>query len=134
MTTRRRFAVANWKMEMAIAEALADLDLFGAKAGDLLHRVDVVLCPPFTALYAMAQHLQAAPLPVGLGVQTVSAAAGGAHTGEISACLAADAGARWTLLGHWELRRHLGDTDEIVNQKLHPVICHLFLSRATFVR
>jgi triosephosphate isomerase len=103
-------------MEMTVTQSLDYLLRFQALAGDLLERVQVLLFPPYTALYAMAQVLGNSPIE--LGAQTVSDAAGGAYTGEVSARLVADAGARWVQLGHWELRRHLGETDQVVNQKV----------------
>jgi triosephosphate isomerase len=112
--------MANWKMEMTIVESLAYLRRFQEQAGRLTTQVQVILCPPYTSLYPMAQALGASPIE--LGVQTVSAAAGGARTGEVSAQLVADAGARWALLGHWELRRHMGETDEMVNHKVHRAL------------
>jgi triosephosphate isomerase len=118
--SRKPVALANWKMEMTIAESLAYLHRFQTQAGDLLSQVQVILCPPYTALHAMAQAL--ADNPIELGAQTVSVAAGGARTGEISARLVADAGACWAQLGHWELRRHLGETDEVVNRKVHRAL------------
>jgi triosephosphate isomerase len=118
--SRKPVALTNWKMEMTITESLAFLRRFQARAGDLYSQVQIILCPPYTALYAMAQAL--ADSPIELGAQTVSAAAGGAHTGQISARLVADAGGCWALLGHWELRRHLGETDEAVNQKVHRAL------------
>jgi triosephosphate isomerase len=118
--SRKPVALTNWKMEMTIAASLAFLRRFQAQAGDLSSQVQVILCPPYTALYAMAQAL--ADSPIELGAQTVSAVAGGAHTGEISAQLVADAGAHWAQLGHWELRRHRGETDEMVNRKVHRAL------------
>jgi triosephosphate isomerase len=118
--SRQPVALTNWKMEMTITESLAFLRRFQAQAGHLLAQVQVILCPPYTALYAMAQTL--ADSPIELGAQTVSAAAGGAHTGQISARLVADAGGCWALLGHWELRRHMGETDEVVNRKVHRAL------------
>jgi triosephosphate isomerase len=112
--------MANWKMEMTIAESLAYLQRFQEQTGHLATQVQVILCPPYTSLYLMAQALGASPIE--LGAQTVSTAEGGACTGEVSARLAADAGARWVLLGHWELRRHLAETDEMVNQKVHRAL------------
>jgi triosephosphate isomerase len=117
---RQPMALANWKMEMTVVESLAYLRRFQAQAGDLLVRVQVVLCPPYTALYPMAQVLTDSPIE--LGGQTVSAAVGWAHTGEISARLVADAGGRWALLGHWELRRHAGETDRTVRDKVHRAL------------
>jgi triosephosphate isomerase len=118
--SRKPVALTNWKMEMTITESLAFLQRFQAQAGDLLSQVQVILCPPYTALYAMAQALTWGPIE--LGAQTVSTAAGGAHTGEISARLVADAGGRWAQLGHWELRRNLSETDEVVSRKVHRAL------------
>jgi triosephosphate isomerase len=49
----------------------------------------------------------------------VAATADPAHTGQISAALLADAGCRWVMLGHWEVRRQRGDDDATVNRKVH---------------
>jgi len=117
---RKPMALSNWKMEMTIAQSLAFVRDFALAIGDLARLVDVILCPPYTALYPVAQALKDSPIQ--LGAQNVSAARGGAYTGEISAALLADVGCRWVLLGHWEVRRHLGDTDELVNQKLHRTL------------
>jgi triosephosphate isomerase len=117
---RRPIALANWKMDMTIAESLAFLRLLRTSCEGLLPSIQVILCPPFTALHAMSESL--AGVPVELGVQTVSTHRGGARTGEISARLASDAGARWVLLGHWELRRHQGETDHTVNLKAQRAV------------
>jgi triosephosphate isomerase len=104
-------------MEMTVARSLAFVQDFQSAIGDLTQEVDIILCPPYTALYPMAQALKDSPIT--LGGQNVSTAPGGAYTGEISAALLADVGCRWVMLGHWEVRRHFGDTDETVNRKLH---------------
>jgi len=105
---------------MTISESLGYLRHFEGLAGDLVQQVQVVLFPPYTALHAMSQALGESPIE--LGAQTVSATPGGACTGEISARLVADAGGRWAQLGHWELRRHQGVTDEVVNDKVHQAL------------
>jgi triosephosphate isomerase len=117
---RKPVATANWKMEMTVEQGLAYLQHFRANVSSLLDRIDVILCPPFTALYPLASALAGSPIQ--LGVQNLSVAERGAYTGEISAILAADAGARWAQLGHWELRRHRGETDQAVNHKVHRAL------------
>ena len=117
---RKPVALANWKMEMTISESLGFLRHFEGLAGDLFQQVQVVLLPPYTALHAMSQALGESPIE--LGAQTVSAAPGGAYTGEISARLVADAGGQWAQLGHWELRRHQLVTDKVVNEKVHQAL------------
>jgi triosephosphate isomerase len=113
---RKPFAVANWKMAMTVSESLAFVQVFGVDVGDLAQAVDIVLCPPCTALYAVAQVLAGGSIR--LGAQNLHAAPGKSHTGEISAPLLADAGCEWVLLGHWEIRRRTGETDADVNRKM----------------
>lgn len=114
---RKPVAQANWKMAMTVAESLGFVAALQRLAGDLLDRVDVILCPPFTALWPLRQAL--ADRRIQLGAQNLAASADPAHTGQISAALLADAGCAWAMLGHWEIRRHLGDDDAVVNRKLH---------------
>jgi triosephosphate isomerase len=114
---RKPLALTNWKMEMTVARSLTFVRDFESAIGDLARKVDIIVCPPYTALYPMAQALKDSPLT--LGGQNLSTAPGGAYTAEISAALLADVGCRWAMLGHWEVRRHFGDTDETVNRKLH---------------
>jgi len=102
---------------MTIAESLAFVRDLQAVVGDLLDEVDVVICPPFTALWAVAQALRGSRIQ--LGGQNIAPTADPARTGEISASLLADVGCRWVMLGHWEVRRHLGDDDAAVNRKVH---------------
>ena len=106
-------ALSNWKMAMTVAESLAFVRDFEAIAGDLLDEVDVVICPPFTALRPVAQALRGSRIQ--LGGQNIALTADLARTGEISAALLADVGCRWVMLGQWEVRRYLGDDDAAVN-------------------
>ena len=101
---------------MTISESLAFAREFCAAVGGLAHSMDIVLCPPFTALHALSQALL--DTSIDLGAQNVHAASDKAHTGEISAVLAADAGCRWVMLGHWEIRRRTGETDVDCNKKM----------------
>jgi triosephosphate isomerase len=117
MAQRRPLALANWKMAMTIAESLAFVQDFQRRAGDLPGRVDVIICPPFTALWAVGQALAGSLLH--LGAQDVADSTEMARTGQVSAPLLADAGCRWVMLGHWEVRRTAGDDDAVVNRKLH---------------
>jgi triosephosphate isomerase len=114
---RKPLALANWKMAMTIPESRAFVREFRAAVGNLAQKVDIVLCPPYTALQSLAQAL--ADTPIALGAQDLCAAPGLAHTGEISAPLLADAGCEWVMLNHWEIRRSRRETDEDINRKMH---------------
>lgn len=90
---------------------------------------DVVLCPPFTALTAVAEAV--AGSPIHLGAQDVYWQAEGAYTGEISPAMLADVGCRFVIVGHSERRQLFGETDEHVARKvkaalgagLTPIVC-----------
>jgi triosephosphate isomerase len=120
MPRRKPFAVANWKMAMTIAESQCFVRALRENLGEVAGDIDVVLCPPYTALYAVAQTL--ADSSIELGAQDLSAATGEAHTGEISAALLSDVGCRWVLVGHWEIRRRSDETDVDLNRKIHAAL------------
>jgi triosephosphate isomerase len=90
---------------------------------------DLLICPPFTQIVAVAQML--AGSPVAVGGQDCHPAPQGAHTGDISAPMLRDAGATWVILGHSERRQNHGETDELVREKvlaaaaagLTPIVC-----------
>lgn len=115
--TRKPLALSNWKMAMTVAESLAFVRDFQGLAGDLLDQVEVIICPPFTALWPAAQALVGNKLQ--LGAQDVADSTDQARTGQVSAALLAEVGCRWVMLGHWEIRRYGRDDDAAVNRKLH---------------
>jgi triosephosphate isomerase (TIM) len=108
----RRIAAGNWKMNGLIAD-LAEADALAQGVADT--RVEVVLCPPVTLVAAMAQRAGAG---VAVGAQDCHSAQAGAHTGDISARMLADAGARFVILGHSERRRDHGETSAQVAAKV----------------
>jgi triosephosphate isomerase len=114
---RKPIAIANWKMAMTVSESLAFVRNLTSALGDVVQLVDIVLCPPYTALYAVSQAL--AGTHIDLGAQNLCAGPGKAHTGEISAQLLADVGCRWVMLGHWEIRRRTGESEADFNKKMH---------------
>lgn len=119
---RRPLALANWKMAMTVAEGLAFVRDLRKALGEAAQAVDVVICPPYTALYPLAQALKDVPLPISLGAQDVHWADEPAFTGEVSAPLLADVGCEWVMLGHWERRRYRDEDDEVVNRKAHAAL------------
>ncbi len=118
---RTPLVVGNWKMHGTIAEARA---LAGAIREGLKRPrgVQVVLCPPFTALAAVSELLAGGPLL--LGAQTCHHEPSGAHTGEIAPPMLAELGCRYVLLGHSERRKEIGESDQIINRKVGAVLAH----------
>jgi triosephosphate isomerase len=84
--------------------------------------VDVLVCPPFTALPAVAAEL--ADSNVMLGAQNVFYEDSGAFTGEISPPMLAGLGVTYVIVGHSERRQYFGDTDEVVNKKVRASLAH----------
>ncbi|MBW1781784.1 MAG: triosephosphate isomerase [Deltaproteobacteria bacterium] len=105
---------------MTIEEGRTFVGRFLEQIDDLADRADIVLCPPYTALYPLSLAIGHTSLE--LGAQNLWAGSGTAHTGEVSSRLLMDAGCRWVILGHWEVRRRTGDTDTEVNGKMHSAL------------
>ena len=124
---RTPLIAGNWKMNtnraeaVALAKGIAD----GAQAGG----ADVLVCPPFVYLDAVAGAVQGTSVSV--GGQDVYFEAGGAFTGETSTSMLSDVGCKFVILGHSERRNVIGETDELINKKVHtalgagliPVVC-----------
>jgi len=109
---RRKLAAGNWKMH-GLSSSLAELDALVAETP--APGCDVLIAPPATLLAPMAA--RAAGGPVALGGQDCHWAESGAHTGDVSAEMLADAGATAVILGHSERRADHGETDAIVRKK-----------------
>ncbi|WP_372424829.1 triose-phosphate isomerase [Salinarimonas chemoclinalis] len=115
MTQPRPFVAGNWKMN-GLAAALAEADAVKAGAGALSGRVDLALCPPATLVHRMAERLRGSGVAV--GGQDCHAQSTGAHTGDVSAEMLADAGATHVIVGHSERRANHGESDAAVRAKL----------------
>jgi len=124
----RPLIAGNWKMfgkRADLGEIAATLESVG-KAADA---VDVLFCPPATLVAAAAANCGGKPIAV--GAQDCHANTEGAHTGDISAAMLADLGARYVIVGHSERRRDHLETDEAVAAKaraalaagLTPIVC-----------
>lgn len=127
MAERRKLVAGNWKMN-GLRTALAEVDSMIAGARGL-ERVDLAICPPATLASQVGDMLRGSP--VALGGQDCHARANGAFTGDVSAEMWADLGARFVIVGHSERRQYHGETDANVAAKaaavcragLIPIIC-----------
>jgi triosephosphate isomerase len=86
--------------------------------------VDVVICPPFTALRSVQTLIESDRLAFGLGAQDVHHADDGAYTGEISPPMLVALKVGYVIVGHSERRAMFGETDEGVNKKVRAVLAH----------
>jgi triosephosphate isomerase (TIM) len=129
MNKERKLIIAgNWKMNKTVAEALAlvdDLkrDLAGVK------EVDIVVCPPYTALESVSKAILDSNIK--LGAQNMSENNVGAFTGEIAAVMLKEFSVRYVILGHSERRQYQKEADALIARKaaavhaanLKPIVC-----------
>ncbi len=125
---RRRFCVANWKMNFNSSNTKSFLENWEKK--DLNNKeVKTIFCPSFTELNTTAELLHNSDSE--LGAQNVYYESNGAYTGEISCRMLKDLGCNWVIIGHSERRAIFGETDEMVCHKLnkltsenmYPIVC-----------
>jgi triosephosphate isomerase len=113
---QRPYIVGNWKMNgtrAMLSEARA-ID----RAAQRIMKVEVAIAPPFTLIHPV--HREAEQIVV--GAQNCHNEAGGAHTGDISAAMIADAGAKFVILGHSERRENHGENDALIRAKADAAI------------
>jgi triosephosphate isomerase len=129
MNKERKLIIAgNWKMNKTVAEALAlvsDLKIELANVKE----VDIVVCPPFTALESVSKSI--VDSNIRLGAQNMSEQNYGAFTGEICAGMLKEFFARYVILGHSERRQYQKESDALISKKalaahaatIKPIIC-----------
>ncbi len=125
---RRLIIAGNWKMNKTVAEAL---DLVGKLKRDLaaVKELDIVVCPPFTAIGEVSKAILDSNIR--LGAQNMSEHAGGAYTGEVAAAMLKEFSVRYVILGHSERRQYQQESDALVAKKalaahaaaLKPIVC-----------
>ncbi|HEX9124277.1 MAG TPA: triose-phosphate isomerase [Actinomycetota bacterium] len=124
-TPRRPIIAANWKMHKTHLEAIRDVQKLSYLLDkDDAERVEVVVCPPSTALRAVQTLIDGDRLPYGLGAQNVHWEEKGAFTGEISPPMLEALKCSYVIVGHSERRQYFGETDETVSKKVRAVFAH----------
>ena len=111
----RPLIAGNWKMN-GLKASLAEFEAMLAGAGGVAARTDLLVCPPATLIAAFAEKAKGAR-GIAVGAQDCHPKASGAHTGDLSAEMLADAGATAIIVGHSERRADHGESDALVRQK-----------------
>jgi triosephosphate isomerase len=115
MAVRRALIAGNWKMN-GLSASVAELDRIIQGFGpELSNKIDLLVCPPFTLIEEFAA--TAKGTKVMIGAQDCHPKASGAHTGDISVEMLADAGAKAVIVGHSERRAEHGEDDALVRAK-----------------
>ncbi len=113
---QRPYIVGNWKMNgtrAMLSEARA-ID----RAAQRCMKVEVAIAPPFTLIHPIHREAE----QIGVGAQNCHFAQSGAYTGDISAAMVADAGAKFVILGHSERREAHGETDAMIKAKVEAAL------------
>jgi len=129
MDKERKLIIAgNWKMNKTVAEAL---DLVSDLKRELaaVKEVDLVVCPPYTALADVSKAVLDGNIR--LGAQNMSEHGPGAFTGEVAAVMLKEFSVRYVILGHSERRQYQKETDALISRKaqaahgaaLKPILC-----------
>lgn len=117
---RKPIIAGNWKMHKTAAEAVRLAKQLKVLVADDTKGLEVVVCPPFTALAAVGEVLKGTGIQ--WGAQDVHWEDEGAYTGEISPVMLKDLSCSYVIVGHSERREHFGETDEIVRRKVDAVL------------
>jgi triosephosphate isomerase len=129
MNKERKLIIAgNWKMNKTVAEALALVSNLKLELANI-REVDIVVCPPFTALESVSKAVLDSSLR--LGAQNMSEQNFGAFTGEICAGMLKEFSVRYVILGHSERRQHQKESNALIARKaaavhaasLKPMVC-----------
>lgn len=126
---RKLLIAGNWKMNKTVAEALDLVRSLHVEVGTV-KEVDIVVCPPFTALSEVSKVILDSK-SIRLGAQDMSQHNFGAYTGDICAGMLKEFSVRYVILGHSERRQYAKETDALINAKaraalaasLKPIVC-----------
>lgn len=118
---RNKLIAGNWKMNNNISESLKLVN----ELNDLIkekNNNEILICPPFTALYAVKQKLENSTIK--LGAQNMHFESNGAYTGEISPIMLKEIGVEYVIIGHSERRQYFNETDNLVNLKIKAALAN----------
>ena len=123
-----KLIVANWKMNKTVEESTLFVKEFKKLVKDE-RNIEIVICPPFTSLHAVADEIKKSSIK--LGAQNMHLEDAGAYTGEISPLMLKEPGCEYVILGHSERREIFNEDDFFINKKviaalnhsLKPILC-----------
>jgi triosephosphate isomerase len=120
---RKDLIVGNWKMNATHLETIQMVQKLSYRLDVAdYQRVDVAVCPPFTALRSAQTVIETDHLQIGLGAQNVFWEESGAYTGEIAPPMLAALSVSYVIIGHSERRELFGETNEDTNRKVKAVL------------
>jgi len=118
-TLHKPLIVGNWKMFNNVTDSIKLITGLKNIMGTV-NDAEPVVAPPFTSLYSVSVAIQ--DTPIKLAAQNCYWEDEGPFTGEVSAPFLKDVGCEYVILGHSERRTQFGETDEMINKKIHAVL------------
>lgn len=126
---RKHIVAGNWKMNTTVAEGVELAKAVAAKAAEVPAEVKLIIAPPFTHLYPVADAIKGTA--IGLSAQNCADHTKGAYTGEVAVDMIAGVGCEYVILGHSERREYYGETSAKLVEKvklalekgLSPIFC-----------
>ena len=123
MPARKLLIAGNWKMNLTHLEAIALMQKFAFALPEKYYdKVEVAVLPPFTHIRSIQTMIDGDGLLMVHGAQDLSPHDSGAYTGDVSGVMLARLGCRYVVIGHSERREIHGETDALVNSKVHAAI------------
>ena len=116
---KKKYLIANWKMNKTLVESDDFFDFF-LKKPLTIPKTQIIFCPPFTGLFNISNTLKGTEIEV--GAQNVYFEENGAFTGEISTKMLRDCGCVWVILGHSERRHIFLEEEKLIRRKLENVL------------
>ena len=116
---RTRYCIANWKMNFTFSDGEGFIVEWKNKSLNNPH-IKTIFCPSFTELFHLGELLKSSSCE--LGAQDVFYEPSGAFTGEVSCGMLKEIGCQWVIIGHSERRSLFGETDKMIQKKLHQII------------
>ncbi len=122
---RKDLIAGNWKMHATHLETIQMVQKLSYRLDTSDHdRVDVVVCPPFTALRSAQTVIESDNLAIRLGAQNCHWEEEGAFTGEVAPHMLSKLSVSYVIAGHSERRQLFGETDETVNRKVKAILAN----------
>ena len=126
---RKKIIAGNWKMYKTPGQARELARAVKNGMAKIVPDREIVLCPPFPALYAVKEEIEGSK--IGLGAQNIYPKEEGAFTGEVSPLMLQELGVSYVIIGHSERRQYFKEEDGFINQKvlialkygLKPILC-----------
>lgn len=127
---RKPLMAGNWKMHKGPGEAIVFLNELSEAVAEVEDR-EILICPPFVALYPLGRMLRKSGSPIKLGAQNLYPAEKGAYTGEVAPPMLKEANCDYVIVGHSERRQYFHEDDAFINAKvkaarqfdLIPILC-----------